>query len=87
MHFTSIDYDNIVKDVSVMYGFDAILMDLELIFADKLPDIKYVISIYGKILINSFAVQDEFMRQIGRAVYIGFVQKFSNYLNTLIIRR
>jgi hypothetical protein len=70
-----------------MYGFDAILMDLELIFADKLPDIKYVISIYGKILINSFAVQDEFMRQIGRAVYIGFVQKFSNYLNTLIIRR
>ncbi len=56
-----------------MYGFDAILADLELIFADKLPDIKYLISIYGKILINSFAVQDEFMRQIGKAVYIGFV--------------
>ncbi len=79
MHFTSIDYDNIVKDVSVMYGFDAILADLELIFADKLPHIKYVVSIYGKILINSFAVQDEFMRQIGRAVYIGFVQKFLNF--------
>lgn len=59
-----------------MFEFEKIFDDLVLIFGDSLPDIKDVISIHGKLLINSFAVQDELMRQIGRAVYLGLVLKF-----------
>lgn len=54
-----------------MRQFEPVLNDLELILGDKLPDIKQVISIYGKILINSFAVQDEYWNQIGQAIYLG----------------
>ncbi|CAG2170898.1 unnamed protein product [Oppiella nova] len=64
-------YENITKDFSVMREFELIYNDLALIFGDNMPDINTTLSIYGKLLINSFAVQDPFMRQIGRAIYLG----------------
>lgn len=70
----SADYDNIVSDVHAMYEFDAVFTDLEIIFGDKLPNIRDIIRIYGKIIINSFAVQDKLMRPIGRAVYLGYAK-------------
>ena len=54
-----------------MRDFELIFNDLVLIFGDSLPDIKTVISIYGKLIVNSFAIQDQFTRQIGRALYLG----------------
>ena len=54
-----------------MYEFEHVYDQLSLIFGEALPDVPTVLSIYGKLLINSFAVQDQFMRQIGRAVYLG----------------
>ncbi|XP_054157602.1 histone-lysine N-methyltransferase SMYD3-like, partial [Oppia nitens] len=64
-------YDNIVKDYSVMRDFELIYDDLCLIFGDTLPKMETIISIYGKLLINSFAIQDPLMKPIGRAIYLG----------------
>ncbi len=66
----SLDYDNVLHDSSAMHVFNAVFENLELIFGDRLPAIELLISIYGKILVNSFAVQDEMMEQIGRAIYL-----------------
>lgn len=54
-----------------MYEFEKVHDQLALIFINALPDVPTVLSVYGKLLINSFAVQDQFMRQIGRAIYLG----------------
>lgn len=53
-----------------MHSFNRIFADLEIIFGRELV-VEDMIRVYGKILVNSFAVQDEFLQPIGRAVYLG----------------
>lgn len=53
-----------------MHTFNRIFADLELIFEKELV-VGDMVRVYGKILVNSFAVQDEFLQPIGRAVYLG----------------
>ena len=55
-----------------MFTFERIFTQLELVF-DKELDVKSVLSVYGKILINSFAIQDAYFRPIARGVYLGWV--------------
>ncbi|CAG2119963.1 unnamed protein product, partial [Medioppia subpectinata] len=64
-------YENITKDFGVMREFELIYNELTLIFGDSLPEIEIILRIYGKLLINTFAIQDSLMRQIGRAIYLG----------------
>lgn len=59
-----------IHDAGAMHRFNDIIQDLEKIFQEPL-DIKSIISVYGKVLVNSFAIQDELLRPIGRAVYLG----------------
>ena len=73
------DYDEIIHDASAMLAFERIFTQLELVFQCDL-DVKEVISAYGKILINSFAIQDEFFRPIARAVFLGWESFFSFYM-------
>jgi hypothetical protein len=63
-------YEDVIHDASAMLRFNDIIQDLEKIFQEAI-DVKFLISVYGKILVNSFAIQDELLRPIGRAVYIG----------------
>lgn len=53
-----------------MLAFNHIFQDLELIFERELH-VEQMLHVYGKILVNSFAIQDEYLRPIGRAVYLG----------------
>lgn len=53
-----------------MLAFNHIFQDLEIMFEKELH-VEQMIRVYGKILVNSFAIQDEFLRPIGRAVYLG----------------
>lgn len=53
-----------------MHSFERIFCQLEFVLQDDL-NVKEMLSVYGKILINSFAIQDEFFRPIGRAVFLG----------------
>lgn len=55
-----------------MHAFNRVFADLEVIFQKEL-NVEDMIRVYGKILVNSFAVQDEFLQPIGRAVYLGSV--------------
>lgn len=65
-----IDYEEVVHDSEAMFAFSHIFWELEAIFHQEL-DVKEVIEFYGKVLVNSFAIQDEVMQPIGRAVYLG----------------
>lgn len=53
-----------------MLAFEKIFCQLEFVFQCDL-NVKEMLSTYGKIVINSFAIQDEFLRPIGRAVFLG----------------
>ena len=53
-----------------MHAFNRIFMDLEAIVGEEL-DVREMVRFYGKILVNSFAVHDELMQPIGRALYLG----------------
>ncbi|XP_027202506.1 histone-lysine N-methyltransferase SMYD3-like [Dermatophagoides pteronyssinus] len=72
-------YDHLVKDLDAMLMFGAIFEELELFnFHNnnnhhyKNLSIEQLIRIYGKILINSFAITDQNSGQIiGRALYLG----------------
>ena len=68
----SSDYENVIRDFSVMKLFNQVFQDLEIMFARELH-VESMLRTYGKILVNSFAIQDEFLRPIGRAVYLGSV--------------
>lgn len=63
-------YEEVIHDASAMIAFNDIFLDLEKILGQDL-DIKSTISVYGKVLVNSFAIQDELLRPVGRAVYLG----------------
>ncbi|KAI1293717.1 N-lysine methyltransferase SMYD2-A [Halotydeus destructor] len=63
-------YENVIHDADAMLAFNRIYADIESLLEREI-DIAWLISIYGKVLVNSFAVQDELMRPIGRAVYLG----------------
>lgn len=52
-----------------MLTFNSVFTELELINEDL--DINYALKIYGKVLTNSFAIHDEKLSPIGRAVYLG----------------
>lgn len=52
-----------------MNCYATVFSELELI--DENLDVNYVLLIYGKVLTNSFAVHDEKLSPIGRAVYLG----------------
>lgn len=54
-----------------MSQFGEIYEELELLYGDELPDIRQLLSMYGKVLINSFALKDESKKAIGRAIYLG----------------
>lgn len=74
----TLDYDDIVHDVEAMFTFQRVYEELELIF-ERYPlraqfdNVRELLKIYGKILVNSFAVMDSdaLINQIGRAVYLG----------------
>lgn len=66
------DYEDISHDASVMFTFERIFSQLELVFEREL-DVKSILSMYGKIVINSFAIQDAYFRPIARGVYLGWV--------------
>ena len=70
--FRDPDYENVIHDSCAMMAFSHIFQDLEAMFAREL-EVEPMIRVYGKILVNSFAVQDEYLRPIGRAVYLGSV--------------
>lgn len=80
------DYSDVTHDPSAMHTFSYIYEELEFIFdgnvhpaLETFIDVETLIRIYGKILVNSFAVQESgplkrggrSLRQIGRAVYLG----------------
>lgn len=66
------DYEEVVHDSHEMLIFNNIFQDLEIMLAREL-DVKQMIQTYGKLLVNSFAIQDEYLRPIGRGVYLGWV--------------
>lgn len=65
-----LDYDDVIHDADAMFAFNRIFAEIEAIFQREF-DVVEVIKIYGRVLVNSFAIQDELMRPIGRAVYLG----------------
>lgn len=64
-----------------MHLFSSVFEELELVLANQggnsaqVLNIDLILSVYGKILVNSFAIQSESWHQIGRAVYLGWVNK------------
>jgi hypothetical protein len=64
------DFSNVTHHASAMLAFNSIFQDLEIIFQREL-NVQEMIQVYGRILVNSFAIQDEYLRPIGRAVYLG----------------
>lgn len=66
------DYENVIHDPEAMHAFNRIFLDLEAIIGEEL-DVRDIVKYYGKILVNSFAVHDELMQPIGRALYLGYV--------------
>ncbi|RWS13533.1 histone-lysine N-methyltransferase SMYD3-like protein, partial [Dinothrombium tinctorium] len=63
-------FDDIIRDTEAMFAFDHIYKELEIILKRDL-DIAEIIKIYGKVLVNSFAVQNDLLQPIGRAIYLG----------------
>ena len=51
-----------------MLTFNAVFNELELI--DECLDTNYCLKVYGQVLTNSFAIHDEKLTPIGRAVYL-----------------
>ncbi|KAJ6216705.1 hypothetical protein RDWZM_007862 [Blomia tropicalis] len=85
-------YDDIIHDPSAMHTFEYVYDELELLFdgsirngieyrkLTQIVSMEMLIRIYGKILVNSFAIQESgdrtkdhgnSLRQIGRGVYLG----------------
>lgn len=65
------DLDQVRFDSFAMHLFNQVFAELELIFSNDELDIDLVLKFYGRILVNSFAIQDCFLRPIGRAIYLG----------------
>lgn len=65
-----VDYEEVIHDTNAMFTFNRIYSEIEHIFRQEF-DLVWLIQIYGKVLVNSFAIQDQFLQPIGRAVYLG----------------
>lgn len=65
-------YGHLIQDLETMLTFGAIFEELELFNLKQILTIEELIRIYGKILINSFAITDQNSGSvIGRALYLG----------------
>ena len=60
--------NEIKSDFEAMLTFNAVFNELELI--DECLDTNYCLKVYGQVLTNSFAIHDEKLTPIGRAVYL-----------------
>ena len=90
-----------------MHTFEYVYDELELLFdgsirngieyrkLTQIVSMEMLIRIYGKILVNSFAIQESgdrtkdhgnSLRQIGRGVYLGYLTFFSNLRFMFIIQ-
>lgn len=55
-----------------MFTFNRVYSELEMMFKDEELNVYETLVNFGKLMVNSFAIQNELMCPIGRAVYFGY---------------